>query len=101
DNRRGEYGGAAGLRFSSVFHHSRSGHLGLPAMDALAMHLLAMREYAVHNSVVEQIDCGYELADARRVWLEDAGQTMAIIDFLESAVPLIPRYVRLLEAYME
>jgi GFO/IDH/MocA oxidoreductase family protein len=101
ENWRREYGGGAGLRFGGVFHHSRSGHLGLPAMDALGTHLLAMREYAVPDSAVEQIDCGYELADARRVWLKDGARTVAMVDFLESAEPLIQRYVGRLEAAME
>lgn len=98
---RGEYGGGAGLGFRGVFHHSRSGHLGLPAMDLLGTHLLSMREYAVPDSAVEQIDCGYELADARRVSLEDGRRMVATIDFLESSEPLIQRYVCRLEAAME
>lgn len=101
ENWRREYGGGAGLRFHGVFHHSRSGHLGFPAMDVLGTHLLSMREYAVPDSAVEQIDCGYELADARRVWLNDDGRRVATIDFLESAEPLIQQYVSRLEAAME
>src|SRR5262249_50676364 len=36
-----EYLGGQGYQFGGVFHHSRSGLLGLPAMDVLGTHLLA------------------------------------------------------------
>jgi len=96
-----EYGSGEGYRFGGVFHHSRSGHLQLPAMDVLGTHLLSMREYAVPEAEVGQVDCGYERADERRVWLERAGRREAEIDFLENEEPLIQRYIGRFEAAME
>jgi hypothetical protein len=98
---KAELVGGEHLEFVGVFHHSRSGHLGLPAMDVLGTHLLSMREYAVPNASVGRINCGYELADERQAWLERAGQKVAMIDFTESREPLIQRYARLFEKAME
>jgi len=96
-----EYVGGQGYRFGGVFHHSRSGHLGLPAMDVLGTHLLAMREFAAPDSTVGQVNCGYELADERQVWLESADGRVAEINFLGNEEPLIQRYVHRFEAAME
>jgi len=96
-----EYGSGEGGRFGGVFHHSRSRHLQLPAMDVLGTHLLSIREYAVPEAEVGQVDCGYERADERRVWLEKSGHRVAEIDFLENEEPLIQRYIERFEAAME
>src|SRR5262249_5232237 len=87
-----------GCEFGGVFHHSRSGHLGLPAMDALGTHLLSMREFAVPEAAAVQIHCGYELANERRVWLGRAGRRIAEIDFIASQEPVIQRFISRFEA---
>jgi hypothetical protein len=90
-----------GLQFNGVFQHGRSSHLGLLAMDVLGAHLLSMRQFAVSHSTLGRIDCGYEHADERRVWLTQSVHTLASADFLETREPLIQRYIVRFEAALE
>jgi len=92
-----EYRGGEGYRFAGVLRHSRRDQLGLPAMEVLGTHLLSIREFAASNAAMGQIDCGYELADVRRVWLELGQRKLGEIDFTHSREPLIQRYVARLE----
>ena len=93
-----EYRSGDHFRFGGVFRHSRRDQLGLPAMDVLGTHLLSIRECAVPNAAVGQIECGYERSDVRRVWLDSGQRRVAEIDFTYSREPLIQRYVARLEA---
>lgn len=98
---RRDFSAGAGRQFNGVFHHSRGTHLGLPAMDVLGSHLLSMRQFAVPHSTLGRIDCGYEHADERRVWLTQSVHTLASADFLETREPLIQRYIVRFEAALE
>ena len=87
-----------GLRFGGRFFLSRPGQLGIPAMDDLGSHLLAIREYAVPSSAVSEIRCGYELPDERIVWIERGDQRLASIDLLTHGQPIIQRFTKKVEA---
>ncbi|HEY4961052.1 MAG TPA: hypothetical protein VII29_09360, partial [Terriglobales bacterium] len=42
---------------------------------------------------VNEIHCGYELPDERRVWLERDGRETAAVDFTRSTEPVIQRFI--------
>ena len=86
-----------GLRFGGRFFLSRPGQPGIPAMDDLGSHLLAIREYAVPSSAVSEIRCGYELPDERLVWIERGDQRLASIDLLTHGQPIIQRFMNKVE----
>jgi len=81
------------LRFGGHFTLSRSQRLPISPLDDLGSHLLSIRAYAVPQSDLSEIRCGYDLADERRVWLESSGRQVASIDFLENREPIIQRFV--------
>lgn len=85
--------GGAGLRFGGQFTVDRSDHLNIPATENLGSHLLAIREHAVPQADVNEIHCGYELPDERRVWLERDGRETAAVDFTRSTEPVIQRFI--------
>jgi hypothetical protein len=87
-----------GLRFGGHFAVDHPGHLGIPALDDLGSHLLAIRGYAVPQSTISKIRCGYDLPAERRVWIETRDAKIRSIDFLGSKQPVIQRYVHQLEA---
>jgi hypothetical protein len=89
------------LRFGGSFTLSRPDRLGIPALDNLGSHLLAIREYAAPQAVVSEIKCGYDLPDERRVWLERGGGTIGSIDLLSSREPIIQRFLTRFEAALE
>jgi hypothetical protein len=94
---KSEYRGAERCHFGGMFRHSRRDHLGLPPIDVLGTHLLSIREFAAPHASVTKIDCGYELADQRRVWLDLERRRVDEIDFTYCREPLIQRYVARLE----
>jgi predicted dehydrogenase len=98
---RAQFGQGAGLLFGGHFHVNRSDHLGIPAIDNLGYHLLAIREYAVPESISAEISCAYERPDERRVWLESGHKTIGSIDFLGSDEPIIQRYIAKFEAALD
>jgi hypothetical protein len=79
----------------------RSDHSGIPALDNLGSHLLAIREFAVPSSEVAEIHCGYDLPDERLVWLERGGQTIASIDLLNHRQPIVQRFMQKVEAALD
>ncbi len=83
---------AAKLKFSGTFTLSRSDRLGIPALDNLGSHLLAVREYAAPGSEVREIRCAYDLADERSVRIETEGGAVESID-LATGEPIIQRFV--------
>lgn len=91
----------AGLRFGGRFFLSRPDHTGMPAMDNLGSHLLAIRSYAAPQSTVQEIRCGYEQPDERYVWLERRNTRAAFIDLLANKEPIIQRFVAKVEASLE
>ena len=66
-------------------------------MQNLGSHLVAMREYAVPQSGLSEILCGYELPDERMVWLKSGNERVASIDFLGSREPIVQRFLALFE----
>src|ERR1700687_2113645 len=67
---RQEFYPGAGLRLGGRFFLSRSDQTGIPALDNLGCHLLAIREWAVPSSEVSAIRCGYALPDDSLVSIE-------------------------------
>ena len=98
--RRDFYPGT-GLRFGGHFFLSRPDHTGMPAMDNLGSHLLAVRAYAVPQSAVQEIRCGYEQPDERCVWLERRNTRVAFIDLLSQKEPIIQRFIAKVEGSLE
>ncbi len=89
------------LRFGGRFFLSRPDHTGMPAMDNLGSHLLAIRAYAAPQSAVQEIRCGYEQPDERCVWLEKRNTRAAFIDLLANKEPIIQRFIAKVEASLE
>jgi hypothetical protein len=91
----------ADLSFRGRFLLRRPDHSGIPAIDNLGAHLLAIRAYAVPRSALAEIQCGYELPDERRVSVEKSGENVASIDFLANKEPIIQRFIARLEAALD
>jgi hypothetical protein len=89
------------LRFGGHFFLGRPDHTGMPAMDNLGSHLLAIRAYATPQSALQEILCGYEQPDERCVWLERRNTRAAFIDLLASTEPIIQRFVAKVEASID
>lgn len=89
--------GAAG-RFGGRFFLSRADQSGIPAIDNLGCHLLAIREFAAPSSDVSEIRCGYELPDERFVWIDRGNQRLASIDLTIHAQRIIQRFMQKVEA---
>lgn len=84
--------GGAGLQFCGRFTVDRPDRLGIPAVENLGSHLLAIWQYAVPQAQVAEIHCGYELPNERRVWLEREGKVTSAINFLSNE-PVIQRFI--------
>jgi hypothetical protein len=93
ENWRRQYGREKGMAFGGTFNVHTADHLGISAMQNLGSHLVAMREYAIPHSRLSKIYCGYELPDARTVWLDSDKQRIASIEFLGSREPIVQRFV--------
>jgi hypothetical protein len=98
---RRDFHPGTGLRFGGHFLLSRPDHTGMSAMDNLGSHLLAIRAYAVPQSSVQEIRCGYEQPDERCVWLEKRNTRAAFIDLLANKEPIIQRFIAKVEASLE
>jgi predicted dehydrogenase len=98
---RRDFHPGTGLRFGGHFFLSRPDHTGMPAMDNLGSHLLAIRAYAVPQSAVQEIRCGYEQPDERCVWLERPNTRAAFIDLLSRQEPIIQRFIAKVEASLD
>lgn len=98
---RQELDAGASLDFYGRFFLSRSNHTGMLALDNLGSHLLAVRAYAVPQSNVRGILCGYGQPDERCVWLEKDGVRVAFLNFLETKQNIIQRFIAKLEASLE
>ena len=98
--RRDFYPGS-GLRFGGRFFLNRPNHMGIPAIDNLGVHLLAIRAYGAPQSSVQEIRCGYEQPDERSVWLRRRNTRVAFIDLLANKEPIIQRFIAKLEASLE
>lgn len=89
------------MRLGGRFFLSRSDQTGIPAIDNLGCHMLAIREWTVPSSEVSQFLCGYELPDERLVWLERKGQKIASIDLLNHRQPIVQRFMKKVEAALD
>jgi hypothetical protein len=94
---RRDFHPGTGLRFGGHFFLNRPDHTGMPALDNLGCHLLAIRAYAAPKSSVQEIRCGYEQPDERCVWLEKRNSRVAFIDLLASKERIIQRFVAKVE----
>jgi len=90
-----------GMQLGGRFFLSRADQTGIPAIDNLGCHLLAIREYAVPSSEVSEIHCGYELPDERLVWIERGGQRLSSIDLFTHGQPIIQRFIKKVEAALD
>ena len=95
---RQEFYPGAGLRLGGRFFLSRSDQTGIPALDNLGCHLLAIREWTVPSSEVSEIQCGYELPDERLVWIERKGHRIASIDLFNHRQLIVQRFMGKVEA---
>jgi hypothetical protein len=91
----------AGCRFGGRFFLSRSDQSGIPAIDNLGCHLLAIREYAVPSSTISEIHCGYELPDKRLVWIDKGNQRVASIDLFHHGQLIIQGFMQKVEAALD
>jgi predicted dehydrogenase len=98
---RQEFYPGAGVRLGGRFFLSRSDQTGIPALDNLGCHLLAIREWTVPSSEVSEIRCGYELPDERVVWIERKGQGIASIDLLNHRQLIVQRFMEKVEAALD
>lgn len=89
---RERWHGARGVRFGGRFTVSRGDRQGIPVLENLGSHLLAVRRYAAPESGIAELACAYEAADERRVWIEDES-----IDFTRNSEPIIQRFVERFE----
>ncbi|HVH73124.1 MAG TPA: hypothetical protein VNB49_18720, partial [Candidatus Dormibacteraeota bacterium] len=88
----------AGLQFGGHFFLCRPDHLGIPAVENLGCHLLAIREFAVPRASVSEMQCAYERLDERLVWLIEGGQRVAVIDLLKGSEHIIQGFMKKVEA---
>lgn len=86
------------LRFVGHFSLGRADHLGVPAIDNLGCHLMAIHEFAVPSSTIVQLQCAYERSDERGVWLEREEKRIASIDLLKASDRIIQGFMRKVEA---
>jgi hypothetical protein len=98
---RAEFYPGAGCRFGGRFFLSRSDRSGIPAIDNLGCHLLAIREYTVPSSDISEIRCAYELPDERMVWIDRGDQRLASIDLFTHRQLIIQRFVQKVEAALD
>jgi Oxidoreductase family, NAD-binding Rossmann fold len=98
---RAEFHPGAGCRLGGRFFSSRSDRSGIPAIDNLGCHLLAIRECAVPSAEVSEIRCGYDLPDERLVWLDRGDQRLATIDLFSHGQPIIQRFMQKVEAALD
>jgi predicted dehydrogenase len=98
---RASFHPGAGCGFGGRFFLSRSDKSGIPPIDNLGCHLLAIREYAVPSSEISEIHCGYELPDERLVWIDRGDQRLSSIDLFTHGQPIIQRFMQKVEAALD
>lgn len=86
-----------GATFGGRFSLSRVNRHAIPALADLGCHLAAIRQYAVPQSQLGELDCRYGARDQRQVWLDDGGKRASFIDFTANRQPIIQRYFRKFE----
>jgi len=98
---RADFHPGAGCGLGGRFFLSRSDRSGIPPIDNLGCHMLAIREYAVPSSEISEIRCGYELPDERLVWIDRGDQRLASIDLLTHGQPIIQHFMKKVEAALD
>jgi hypothetical protein len=101
EKRKREFYPGAGLRFGGRFFLSRSDQTGIPAIDNLGCHLLAIREDAVPSAQISEILCSYERPDERLVWVEREGRRLFSIDIFNHAQLIVQRFMKKVEAALD
>lgn len=91
DRWRDSLSGGDGLRFGGTFTVPGPDRLGIPAIDNLGSHLLAIREFAVPRSKLGNLECGYGRTPVRVVWVEDDDRRAAEVDFTAGGEPVLQR----------
>jgi len=101
ENWRKHFHPGIGLEFSGRFFLSRSDRSGIPPIDNLGCHLMAIREYAVPSSAVSEIHCAYERPDERLIWLEKSKQRVASVDLFQGSRRIIQDFMKKVEAALD
>lgn len=91
----------AELRFGGRFLLSRSDHIGIPAIDNVGCHLMAIREFAVPSAEVSAVQCAYERPDERWVWLEKGTGRISSINLTEKSEHLVQNFMKKVEAALD
>jgi predicted dehydrogenase len=98
---RANFHPGAGCSFGGRFFLSHSDKSGIPPIDNLGCHLLAIREYAVPSAEISEIVCGYELPDERLVWIDKGEQRLSSIDLFNHRQLVIQRFMQKVEAALD
>jgi len=98
---RAEFYPGNGLHLGGRFFLGRSDQSGIPAIDNLGCHMLAIREFAVPRSEISEIECCYERPDERLVWLEKEGRRISSIDLFRHGQLIIQRFMQKVEAALD
>jgi predicted dehydrogenase len=101
ENWRSNFYPGEGLRFFGHFFLSRPDRSGIPAIDNLGCHFLAIREFAVPGSEVAEIQCAYDRTDKRLVRLERDGRQVSSIDLLTNSQRLVQSFIQKVEAALD
>jgi len=101
ENWRKDFHPGTGLRFGGHFFLGRADRSGIPAIDNLGSHLMAIREFAVPAAEISEIKCAYERPDERLVWIERNGQRAASINLLKGSERIIQNFMKKVEAELE
>lgn len=89
------------LRFGGRFSLGRADHTGIPALDNLGCHLMAIREFAAPVSEICEVACAYDGPEERAVWLERCGRRVASIDLLKGSGFIIQDFMKKVETALE
>lgn len=100
-NWRNTFSPGTGCRFGGRFFLGRSDHTGIPAVDNLGSHLMAIREFAVPDSETYDMQFAYERPDERAVWLDQGSKRIASIDLFKGSERIIQDFTKKVEAALD
>jgi hypothetical protein len=99
---REEFHPGADCVLGGRFFLSRSDSSGIPAIDNLGCHLVAIREFAVPSSRISGIQSSYDRPDERVVWIDNKeDQRISAIDLFTHGQPIIQRFMQKVEAALD
>ena len=101
ENWRKDFHPGTGMRLGGHFFLGRADASGIPAIDNLGSHLMAIREFAVPGGEISAIECAYERPAERAVWIERGGQRIASIDLLKGSERIIQDFRKKVEAALD